>query len=329
MPGQGLTSAPLDPAVPRPLYRVAGFRQCGPRVVRIDMVERLADMIRPRVFWKPQRPEEPRPQGSVPGGGFTPTPEMMSLVGCSGEEFAGILRSLGYRSARRPAPPEPAAPAQAVPEAGPDASPGPTAAAVHACPPAVAGAPGDPMPEAPAPSAAEPQGNLPEAAAPAQALPDEQERSVLPPAGDADAGQRPAGAEAPRAAEPRMIEVWWPKETGPFRRDRREDRRAQGRARPPREGARSDKALGEGQRHDRPHRRRPRPGKPQADEAAAAAGTPEAPQADAPTPARPEERKERRPDRAPRKPRPVETSHADSPFAVLQALKAELVRRKS
>ena len=34
---------------------------------------------------------------------------MTSLAGCSGEDFASILRSLGYRMERRPKPAEPVA----------------------------------------------------------------------------------------------------------------------------------------------------------------------------------------------------------------------------
>ncbi|MGE0242232.1 MAG: helicase-related protein, partial [Parvibaculaceae bacterium] len=96
-PGQGLTSAIFDRSTPRGFYGVCGYRICGPRVVRIDMLERLADMIRDRVFWRPRFPEEQRPAGSVEGGGFQTVPDMMSLVGCSGEEFAAILSSLGFR----------------------------------------------------------------------------------------------------------------------------------------------------------------------------------------------------------------------------------------
>ncbi len=104
LPGQGLTSLPFDPATPKGFYRVAGFRICGSRCVRIDMLERLGDLIRDRVFWRPRVPDEQRPSGSVEGGGFTVVADMMSLVGCSGEEFAAILRSLGFRMERRMRP---------------------------------------------------------------------------------------------------------------------------------------------------------------------------------------------------------------------------------
>ena len=66
------------------------------------------------------------------GGGFTVTPAMTSLTGASGEDFASVLRSLGYRMERRPKPAEaaappvaPAEPVAAVPEAGEGAEPQP------------------------------------------------------------------------------------------------------------------------------------------------------------------------------------------------------------
>jgi ATP-dependent RNA helicase SUPV3L1/SUV3 len=101
-PGQGLTSAPFDRSTPRGFYGVCGYRICGSRVVRIDMLERLTDLIRDRVFWRPRIPEEPRPQGSVEGGGFSIVPDMMSLVGCSGESSKRSSRasSTGRRSER-------------------------------------------------------------------------------------------------------------------------------------------------------------------------------------------------------------------------------------
>ena len=63
-PRPGLTSLPVDKAVPEAFYRVAGFHVCGPRAVRIDMLERLADQIRPLVAWRagPGQPESRRPR---------------------------------------------------------------------------------------------------------------------------------------------------------------------------------------------------------------------------------------------------------------------------
>ena len=37
----------------RIFYKLAGFRFLGKRAVRIDILERLADLIRPLLQWKP------------------------------------------------------------------------------------------------------------------------------------------------------------------------------------------------------------------------------------------------------------------------------------
>ncbi|WP_442907480.1 helicase-related protein [Kaistia sp. MMO-174] len=102
----GRTTVPVDPSFARPLYRVVGYRIAGNRAVRIDILERLADIIRPLIAWKPTSDNLVPPEGAVDGNGFTVTVAMTSLLGCSGEDFAGVLKSLGYRLDRRPAPPK-------------------------------------------------------------------------------------------------------------------------------------------------------------------------------------------------------------------------------
>ena len=100
----GRTSIPVDKDIQKGLYRAGGYRVCGERAVRVDILERLADLIRPAVTYRPgTTPGEP-PVGSADGDGFVVTGAMTSLVGCSGEDFSGILRSLGYVSNRRPGP---------------------------------------------------------------------------------------------------------------------------------------------------------------------------------------------------------------------------------
>jgi ATP-dependent RNA helicase SUPV3L1/SUV3 len=191
-PGQGLTSVSFDRTTPRGFYRVVGFRLCGPRAVRIDMLERLADLIRERVFWRPRFEGEARPQGSVEGGGFAIVPDMMSLVGCSGEEFAAILRALGFRMLRRPAP-------KREVEAAPLAETAPSPEAASAV------APQETSAESP----------------PAEAIAQAQPAEASPPAPEAVASSpsEPATADSDRPAPPAedLIEVWWPKDTGPFR----------------------------------------------------------------------------------------------------------------
>ena len=98
----GRTSIPVDKEVPKGLYRAAGFRVCGERAVRVDILERLADLIRPAIHYRPgTTPGEP-PTGAADGEGFVVTTAMTSLCGCAGEDFASILRSLGYVAEKRP-----------------------------------------------------------------------------------------------------------------------------------------------------------------------------------------------------------------------------------
>jgi ATP-dependent RNA helicase SUPV3L1/SUV3 len=93
----GRTSLALDKGISKEGYRVAGYRTCGERIVRVDVVERLAGMIRAAIA------------GEAPGGavgpptqrtskGFVVSGAMTSLTGCAGEQFASILRSMAFRS---------------------------------------------------------------------------------------------------------------------------------------------------------------------------------------------------------------------------------------
>src|SRR3954462_3229168 len=112
----GRTSFPADKDVPKALYRVVGYRVCGERAVRVDILERLADLIRPAIAWRPGSPGV-KPPGAVEGGGFTVTVNMTSLTGSSGEDFASVLRSLGYRMEKRVKPADPAPAVEAPPVA--------------------------------------------------------------------------------------------------------------------------------------------------------------------------------------------------------------------
>ena len=88
LPRAGLTSFAVSTTAPGAFYRVAGFHVCGPRAVRVDMLERLADLIRPLLSWRPDaaNPSAP-PKGATGDGGFKATPEMMSILGCSADEL--------------------------------------------------------------------------------------------------------------------------------------------------------------------------------------------------------------------------------------------------
>ena len=111
--GSGRTSIAADHDIPKVLYRTAGYRVCGERAVRVDILERLADLIRPALAWRAGA-SGVKPPGAIDGFGFTVSGGMTSLAGCSGEDFASVLRSLGYRMEKRPMPVDPPASALAV-----------------------------------------------------------------------------------------------------------------------------------------------------------------------------------------------------------------------
>jgi ATP-dependent RNA helicase SUPV3L1/SUV3 len=105
--GSGRTSFPVDKLLDRDAYRVLGYKQCGERAVRVDILERLADLIRPALSWRAGAAGE-KPAGAFDGRSFVVTQAMTSLTGSAGEDFASILRALGYRMEKRPPlPPEP------------------------------------------------------------------------------------------------------------------------------------------------------------------------------------------------------------------------------
>ncbi len=136
----GRTSIAADKETAKVLYRVAGYRVCGERAVRVDILERLSDLIRPALAWRADAPGT-KPPGAIGGFGFTVTVGMTSLAGCSGEDFASVLRSLGFRMEKRPKPvePPPSAPADAVPSAATaDVLPSEAAASDQAQAPALA-----------------------------------------------------------------------------------------------------------------------------------------------------------------------------------------------
>ncbi|MCK1361312.1 helicase-related protein [Bradyrhizobium sp. 199] len=112
----GRTSFPVDKALPRDAYRVLGYKQAGERAVRVDILERLADLIRPALAWRANASGE-KPAGAFDGRSFVVTQAMTSLTGSAGEDFASVLRALGYRMEKRPPlPQKPVVAEQVVPE---------------------------------------------------------------------------------------------------------------------------------------------------------------------------------------------------------------------
>ena len=238
----GRTSIPIDAETPKALYRTVGYRICGERAIRVDILERLADLIRPALSWR-EGATGAKPPGAFDGRGFTVTGAMTSLTGASGEDFASILRSLGYRMEKRPKPPEAIVPPEAPKPVEAAAAETPAAEAVTETSPAeatadaadavpaveAAEAPSAPKPLLPEPpefvTAPTPSPDLvPEPTADAQ--PEASSEAVA--AVEATMDATPAAAATP--AEPEMVEVWRPGRPGGNQR-RREDEKHGGRRR--------------------------------------------------------------------------------------------------
>ncbi|PWE16823.1 ATP-dependent DNA helicase [Marinicauda salina] len=79
----GRTSLPVEAGRSESDYAAAGYQRCGPLAVRLDILERLADLIR---------------AGRAAGEGkaFALTAEMTALLGCTTDELRGVLKALGY-----------------------------------------------------------------------------------------------------------------------------------------------------------------------------------------------------------------------------------------
>jgi len=249
----GRTSIPVDKETPKPLYRMSGYRVCGERAVRVDILERLADLIRPALAWREGMPGM-KPDGYFDGRGFLVTGAMTSLTGASGEDFASILRSLGYRLDRRPKPPEPvpAPEAPAAEAAAGEAAAGEAAAGEAAAEPAAesvaeSAAPAETAAETPAAESVAVAGAASEApVADAEILEQAGEpvtgEPAAAPEGEAAAeaavestAESAAPAEPEKPAEPAFIDVWRP--GGRSERGERRPQRSRRPHRPPQAAA--------------------------------------------------------------------------------------------
>jgi ATP-dependent RNA helicase SUPV3L1/SUV3 len=83
-PPPGLVTVPTVAGAVPGTYAMSGYRAAGDRAIRIDMLERLADML---------RDQDTR-------GGFEATADMLSITGMTLEQFAGLMEGLGYRAER-------------------------------------------------------------------------------------------------------------------------------------------------------------------------------------------------------------------------------------
>ncbi|MEJ6389535.1 helicase-related protein [Gymnodinialimonas ulvae] len=81
-PPPGLVTIPTVEGAPAGHATMAGYRVSGARSIRIDMLERLADLLR----------------GEDSRNGFEANPDMLSISGLTLEQFADLMGGLGYKA---------------------------------------------------------------------------------------------------------------------------------------------------------------------------------------------------------------------------------------
>ncbi|ROU03335.1 helicase-related protein [Histidinibacterium lentulum] len=203
-PPPGLVTVPASRGAEPGVWTMSGYRAAGDRAIRIDMLERLADMLRDR---------DSR-------GGFEATADMLSITGLTLEQFAGLMEGLGYRAekgervkvktapaaAAAPTPETAEAPDAQVPEPPPEPPPGQPPPGI---PPE---GPPETPPDAPDPEVppAPPEPDLPEVP---PGVPDPDLPPEIPPTTPDE-----LGAEAPAEMEVFYTFTWAPKrDRGPRR----------------------------------------------------------------------------------------------------------------
>ncbi|MEZ5761129.1 MAG: helicase-related protein [Paracoccaceae bacterium] len=80
-PPPGLVTIPNLPDVPKGYYTLSGYHPAGARAIRIDMLERLADLL---------RAQDSR-------AGFEASADMLSITGMTLEQFVDLMSGLGYK----------------------------------------------------------------------------------------------------------------------------------------------------------------------------------------------------------------------------------------
>lgn len=87
-PPAGLVAVPTQENVPNGYHEMAGYKACGARAIRVDILERLADMIRKEDVQK----------------GFEASQDMLSMTGSTHESFAALMEALKYTAEKRERP---------------------------------------------------------------------------------------------------------------------------------------------------------------------------------------------------------------------------------
>ena len=125
-PPPGHVTVPAAGEEPEGFWLCVGYRKAGARAIRIDMLERLADLL---------RDQDGR-------GGFEASADMLSITGLTLDQFADLMGGLGY-DAKRGERPKAARPAPEAKPGGADEAAAATGAEESSATTAEA-APGDP-----------------------------------------------------------------------------------------------------------------------------------------------------------------------------------------
>jgi ATP-dependent RNA helicase SUPV3L1/SUV3 len=83
-PPPGLVTIPAINGIDASFYTMSGYKVAGQRAIRIDMLERLADLLRQK---------DTR-------GGFEANADMLSITGMTLEQFSDLMTGLGYKAER-------------------------------------------------------------------------------------------------------------------------------------------------------------------------------------------------------------------------------------
>ena len=81
-PPPGLVTVPVPKDAIEGVDTMCGYRSAGERAIRVDMLERLADLLR----------------GENSRAGFEANPDMLSITGLTLEQFSGLMEGLGYKA---------------------------------------------------------------------------------------------------------------------------------------------------------------------------------------------------------------------------------------
>jgi len=81
LPAPGRVSVPINKRDDLDFLEACGYRPLGPLAVRIDMAERLTSKA-----WL-----------TAKKGPFAPTPDLLSLIGATLDDFPGVMRAIGFK----------------------------------------------------------------------------------------------------------------------------------------------------------------------------------------------------------------------------------------